>query len=262
MKIAFLHFVYCGNRQEENQQKILQGMKLAASHGAQWVLTPEMALQGYQMIREDFPFQIATLQNGVLEPFQRAAASYKQRLFLGCAYNEKREPHNSIVVLNPDGSYCGQHAKVKVVQWITEKWAHPGEEFAVWNLDGIKTSVMVCADMYFAEYGERIAKEGAELVIGGACWPPGGHSGPPEEAWKRLSKAAGGITVLVSNQTSAANSAMDCSRAQSAVIEQGKLRFTYEGAEAVLLIDFDEQSKRVNSDSFEVHALQQIWAEK
>ena len=43
---------------------------------------------------------------------------------------------------------------------------------------------------------------------------------------------------------------MDCSRAQSAVLCTGEVLFTYEGREAVLIIDFDEEKKQVLSTEF------------
>lgn len=43
---------------------------------------------------------------------------------------------------------------------------------------------------------------------------------------------------------------MDCSRAQSAVLCNGEVLFTYEGNEAVLIIDFDEAKKQVLSKEF------------
>ena len=53
MKIAFLHFDFCGGPQSANTEKILHGMKIAAAAGAEWILTPEMALQGYFMVKSD-----------------------------------------------------------------------------------------------------------------------------------------------------------------------------------------------------------------
>ena len=117
-------------------------------------------------------------------------------------------------------------------------------------MDGIKTSVMVCADMYYGEHGEIVAQQGAELIIGSACWPEGGHSGPPKIAWERLSQTAGSIPVLVVNQTGVKG--MDFRSARSAVIDEGKLKFCYYGDEAVLLIEFDLQIKKVISESFKV----------
>lgn len=165
MKIAFLHFAYCCGPQADNAKKILQGMKLAAQYGASWVLTPEMALQGYYMMRSDKQFQLASLQNNLLQEFMEACRQYKQRLFLGCGFVDEKTPRNSCAIISPDGTYYNRHDKTKVVPWITENWAHPGEKFEVWNLEGINTSVMVCADAYFAEHGEKIARQGAELAV-------------------------------------------------------------------------------------------------
>lgn len=251
MKIAFLHLAFCGNQQNENKEKILQGMKIAAANGAQWVLTPEMALQGYTMIREDFPFQLVSEKNGLLQPFMEAARMYKQRLFLGCGFVKDRTPRNSCAVINPDGSFCVQHNKISIVKWITEQWAHPGEDFSVWNFDGIKTSVMVCADMYYAEHGEIIAGKKAELIVGIAAWTEGGHDGPPQVAWKRMSKAAGNIPLLVVNQTG--TKGMDFSAARSAVVDKGQLLFYYEGKEAILFIDYDIIKKKIMSNNFEIY---------
>lgn len=129
MKIAFLHFAYCCGPQADNAKKILQGMKLAAQYGASWVLTPEMALQGYYMMRSDKQFQLASLQNNLLQEFMEACRQYKQRLFLGCGFVDEKTPRNSCAIISPDGTYYNRHDKTKVVPWITENWAHPGEKF-------------------------------------------------------------------------------------------------------------------------------------
>lgn len=51
---------------------------------------------------------------------------------------------------------------------------------------------------------------------------------------------------------------MDCSRAQSAVLCNGEVLFTYEGREAVLIIDFDEAKKQVLSTEFVIINLADI----
>ena len=63
-----------------------------------------------------------------------------------------------------------------------------------------------------------------------------------------MSRLANGIPVLICNQTG--TEGMDCSRAQSSVLCNGEVLFTYEGREAVLIIDFDEEKKQVLSTEF------------
>ena len=47
MKIALLHLNLSGGPQEKNLKVLCKSIKMAAKSGAKWILTPEMALQGY-----------------------------------------------------------------------------------------------------------------------------------------------------------------------------------------------------------------------
>ena len=196
MKIAFLHFDFCGGPQSANTEKILHGMKIAAAVGAEWILTPEMALQGYFMVKSEKKYVLASTTNGVYNPFKEATVNWGVRLFLGCGEQEDNTaPHNSWVVLDQKGKVTAKHNKVKVVKWITEHWAEPGNGFKVHYFDEVQTGLLVCADTWFAEHGELLANLGAELMVSIAAWPDSNHGGPPREAWKRCSKSAGGIPV-------------------------------------------------------------------
>ena len=147
MKIAFLHFDFCGGPQSANTEKILHGMKIAAAAGAEWILTPEMALQGYFMVKSEKKYVLASITNGSYEPFKEAAADLGVRLFLGCGEQEDNTaPHNSCVVIDQKGKVIAKHNKVKIVKWITENWAEPGNGFKVHCFDEVQTGLLVCAD--------------------------------------------------------------------------------------------------------------------
>lgn len=251
MKIAWLHLDYCGGPQEKNTEKILQGIHLAAEQGANWVLTPEMALQGYFMTRTGNPYELAYLgRNQVYTPFQEATRKHKLKLFLGCGDYENCIPHNSLVVIDQEGKLIAKHSKIKVVRWVTECWAVSGRELSVKTIDGLKVGLLVCADAYFETYAAQLAKQGAELIIVAAAWPPGGCGGPPEKAWSRSSLAAGRLPLLVANQTG--NNGMNLSQAQSAIVQGDQLLCSYKGPEAVLLAEYDEVKHKIISDSFQV----------
>ena len=249
MKLALLHLDLCGGHQKENTAKILKGIKIAVSKGADWILTPEMAVQGYCMVKNGTPYKLATRQNGIFDPFLQSAFCHNVYLFLGCA-EEDSGPHNSLVVIDRNGLFAGKHSKVKVVKWITEDWAYPGDSFEVLDIENVKTGLMVCADAWFGEFAETLREKGAEIVIVSAAWPYGDHGGPPKEAWKRCSRCAGGIPVFICNQTG--NRGMDCSKAESAVAQDGEILFTYHGTEAVLFAELDKKTKRVTSKEFSV----------
>lgn len=250
MKIAFLHFSFCCGSQKDNAEKILRGVELAAKAGAEWVLTPEMALQGYWMVRSGHEYDYLDRNSLLLKKIRAAAKVHNITLFLGCAEKlEDTSPRNSCIVINAKGEICTRHAKIKVVKWITEDWATPGEEVTVFECGGMRTGLLVCADAWFTEHGKQLADRGAELIVVIAAWPPGGHGGPPEDAWRRCSLASGGKTLLVCNQTG--SEGMDCMLAQSAVVAGDEVKISYSGAEAVLLTEIDEDNCRLLSDDFE-----------
>ena len=54
MKIALCHLELSCGPQERNLQLLEQAVQLAAEQGADWVLIPEMAVQGYYFYRIAF----------------------------------------------------------------------------------------------------------------------------------------------------------------------------------------------------------------
>jgi len=47
MRLALLHLNLSGGPQEANLALLQQAITLAAEEGANWIITPEMVLQGY-----------------------------------------------------------------------------------------------------------------------------------------------------------------------------------------------------------------------
>lgn len=250
LRLALLHFDFCGGPQETNLKKIEEGVRLAAEAGADWVITPEMALQGYHMVRTGHPYTYLSREDGSYGPFLDLARENHVRLFLGCAEKEAGRAGNSCVVIGPEGTIDAKHSKVHTVKWITEAWSDPGETMEPADLDGIRTGLLVCADSWFNHHGEELIEKGAELLLVIAAWPPGGCGGPPVHAWNGISTWAHGLPVIICNQTG--NSGMDCRKAQSAVVEGGRLLFQYVGGEAILLMEIDREEKKILSKDFTV----------
>lgn len=257
MRIGLLHFDLCGGPMEKNREKLLQGIRMAADRGADWVLTPEMALQGYHMAYRDSPYRLveADEANGILLPFQQAAKECGIVLFLACGMKIGESPRNSCIVIGRDGEIMGRHDKIKVIRGASESWADAGdmeENLRPLMIDEIRTGLLVCADAYFDEYAVVLKERGAELVIVVAAWPPKGCGGPPENAWRRCSMASG-VPVLLANQTG--NSGMDCREAQSAMVDGERLVAVYEGPEAVLVYPYDRERKGDLATAFEVYPM-------
>ena len=252
MKIAWLHFTLSGGPMEDNVDKISQGIADAAKAGAQWILTPEMALQGYFMTRMERTYEIISLNSAVITHFQELAKYYKITLFLGCAEHDEinGNNYNSCIVIGANGAVIGRHRKMKTVKWITEAWSVPGEKLTMLCCDKINTGILVCADAWFEENAIALGECGAEAIVVIAAWPPG-CGGPPENAWRRCSNSSGGLVVLICNQTGKING-MDCTIAKSAVVIDGELKLKYCGVEAILLAEIDLKNKQILSEKFKV----------
>ena len=245
MKIALCHLELSCGPQERNLQILEQAVRIAAEQGADWVLTPEVAVQGY--------YFVAPQPSPELEPLRNLCREYGITLFLGCGEYDAAcdKSFNSCLVFGPDGEIIGRHRKLFGECMASEAWARKGDSFTVLPCSGLQTGVLVCADLWFPEYYEGTKAQGAEIIVDVAAWPPTQVCGNPLPAWLHASKVTD-VTVIVCNQTGSPQW-MDMNVGQSVVIDQGELKLAYSGEPAVLLFDYDAEAKRVQSLAYDVH---------
>ena len=63
MKIALCHLELSCGPQERNLQILEQAVRIAAEKGADWVLTPEVAVQGYYFVAPQPSPELEPLRN-------------------------------------------------------------------------------------------------------------------------------------------------------------------------------------------------------
>ena len=253
MKIACLHFDLSGGPEERNISKLCAGIVQAAEQGASWIITPEMAVQGYFFTQMGRPYTIYSQPSDATRVFQALAKKYGVTIFLGSAERDEDDGHdyNACLVIEPSGKIVGRHRKLRTVHSVTEGWSTPGIVLTPILCNGVKTGVLVCADAWFGEHSRQLGDMGAEIIVVIAAWPPG-CGGPPEDAWKRASILSGGLPVVVCNQTGNTRG-LNCTIAQSAVIVDGVLRTAYSGEnEAILLTELNVKHARYEAPNFEV----------
>ncbi|RLA78329.1 MAG: acyltransferase [Deltaproteobacteria bacterium] len=76
--------------------------------------------------------------------------------------------HNSAAVISRDGELLGVYRKVHVPQlplWEERSYFTPGEDFPVFDIDGVKIGVQICWDNFFPEGARILALKGAELLF-------------------------------------------------------------------------------------------------
>ena len=82
MKIALLHLDLSAGPAEKNIEQLLDGIKIAAANGAQWVITPEMAVQGYFFTQMNSPVNLKMKIENIILLSKRVMIGMEQMFLL------------------------------------------------------------------------------------------------------------------------------------------------------------------------------------
>lgn len=251
MKIALLHMDFCSGPEAANIRKIEKAMETAAQKGARWVVTPETALQGYFFHSPEDPGLVEIQPSEAADPLLKAAADHALTLFLCCA---ERDPntqldHNSCLVISPQGKLLGRHRKMHTHGVGAESYLTTGTESVPVECQGMQVGILICADIWFTEHSEDLGQKGAQIILAPAAWPPGPCG--PADSWERSSLASG-VPLCVCNQTGVHHT-LDLTSAESAVVFNGQKCHAYCGSQsAILIFEWDFESKQLVSSEFEI----------
>lgn len=258
MKIALCHLETSMGPEEKNIAKIEKSIKIAAEYGANWVVTPETSLQGYYFYRNDNSKKDKVeIQPSVkLSNIISLVKKHRLHLFLGAGEFDPvlKKNFNSCLVFAPSGELVSRHRKIFNHGMGSEAWACPSEHVNTIQCDDIEIGVLVCADAWYYDNLDSLKQNGAQLILVIAAWPPSKECGNPLAKWK---ENAGKVKLpfILCNQTGK-NPYMDMTIGESVVIEDGVLNLTYQGEEAVLLLDLDVEKRKVNSKEFQIIKLE------
>lgn len=252
MKIALCHLEISQGPESRNIKLLEKAVRIAADNGAQWVITPETAVQGYYFYKLNPAAQVEQQPSVKLNKLLALVKAYGLFLFLGSGEydSELKCNFNSCIVFAPDGSICGKHRKLISHGIGAEAWAQKASALEPVNCGTIKVGALVCADAWYSDHAQEMQKKGAQIIIDIAAWPPTEVCGNPLGAWEKCSEVTG-LPMLVCNQTGATEW-MDMTIGQSVAIEKGKTKLSYSGEQAVLLLDWDERLGEILSDEFEI----------
>lgn len=238
LRVAFLHFDPRYDDVAANARRIEALFRRAAALHADLVLTPELAVSGYEFhpilghewIRTDLP--------AILDRFCQLAAETRTALALGTPlYDPQTDRYaNAAVWIAEDGRITGVHRKILVLSGKIEGWASPGAQAVPLEWRGDKIGLMVCADAASERLATELSRRGARVFINLASWAPGMHG--PSGEWEQRSRETG-LPVLVCNRTG--QSVMLNFEGSSSVVATGGYRAAEyaETAPAILTLDFD-----------------------
>jgi len=241
LRIALLHIAPASGDLVGNIALIRAAVAEAADRGADWCITPELALSGYFFRREIGLHWIDPLSSDRVAAFSHLARSNAVTLFVGMPTRDGSPArlHNSVVVIDKSGRVLGAYHKRIVIPSAVEGWASPGQRVGVFAVDGIDVGVLVCADAWPRRLAHRTASAGAQILVSPACWAPGQMG--PSGVWERDSRLTG-LPLLVCNTTGRVKED-DNRRSASVVDDEGRRLFTFRSPTSeVFLVDWDRQA--------------------
>lgn len=165
MKIAIAQLNFTVGDLPGNSEKILRAAQEAATQGASLLLTPELALAGYPpedlLLRDDF---IADC-HAALEAL--AAKAQHIQLLVGHPHQQNNARYNAASLL--------AHGRIQATYLKHELPNHSvfdevryfarGEHPFVFDLDGIRFGVNICADVWEEEPALKARRAGAQVLL-------------------------------------------------------------------------------------------------
>ncbi|NLV43476.1 MAG: carbon-nitrogen hydrolase family protein [Candidatus Hydrogenedentes bacterium] len=142
-----------------NLNRIETGIREAAAAGARVVVFPETALSGFDevtIVALDW-----TALNAAMVKIAALAKELDCYVIYGSATPSPHEkPYNSAIVVGPDGTEIFRYHKS-----FPENWFEPGERLALFEIDGIPATVIVCHDSRYPELVRIPVMAGARICF-------------------------------------------------------------------------------------------------
>ena len=158
---------------EANLKVVLERAQEAASHGANLILFPELALTGYnqELLGEKLVELAVSASDSPIQ--QLAHASRDLKAYLVAGFIERRQipgvVYNSIALCDPRSETVRTYAKSHLFSAENLHFrAGPGLE--IWQTEFGKIGPMICMDIGYPEAGRLLGLQGAELLIAPSAW--------------------------------------------------------------------------------------------
>jgi len=239
--IALLHLDLRMDDVEYNRNLIESAIEIAQYHGADWIITPELAESGFEFVKVIGLSWVDPFPTQWVHYLMTLAKQNDVTLIIGLPEREKETGkfYNSLVVIDDAGRLLGTYRKIKVVKVAeSEKWAEAGDETKIFTLNGVKVGLLICADAYWPEVAAQYRGK-VNILLSGANWPPG-ECGPDGE-WEARSQE-NQLPLLVCNRTGR-EVTMDFTQGESVVVDNGKRLYTLISPDSsVFLIDWDRKN--------------------
>jgi len=186
LRVASLMIVPVKWDKDANKVVLEKAIRQAKRQGAELIVTPEGALEGYvvnEAIRATGEERrtLTARFNALAEPcdgpyirhFQRLCKELHVYLVLGFLEADDGKTYNTAILIRPDGSIAGKYRKTHFAQGYrngNEKGDNPpgylrGTAYPVFEVSGRKMGIMICYDRQKPVVAKNLAANGADFLI-------------------------------------------------------------------------------------------------
>jgi len=242
LRLALLHLDPVPGDIVGNRARIEDGIRAAVRHGADWVVTPELAETGYNFAKRVGTDWIAPFPDAWISSLAAIARDNGVALFVGFAERDAKSGklHNSVAAIDRSGRILGAYRKQRPVGQA-EAWSLAGTEGTPFMVDGIAVGTLICADAWRPEAAAQLAARGAKILLSPANWPPVDGMGPGD-VWEKRSRETG-IPLIAVNR-GGQEPELDFSLGQSAVSLKGKRLHSFTAAEGgIFYVDWNRRQR-------------------
>lgn len=143
----------------ENAAYIVAQLEKLSEQGVQVAVFPECALTGYSTSKT-FTTPVESVTRAE-EEIARVCARRKIAAIAGTVNTIQGKTYNAALVINSKGEVVERYGKL---QLAGEPWATPGNHMALFELEGVLSTVIICHDERYPEFVRLPAIAGARVV--------------------------------------------------------------------------------------------------
>jgi predicted amidohydrolase len=147
MRVAAIQFKPPKFRPDDARAALASLVTEAAEDGAEVIVCPEMAIQGYVWPSADAIRPLAEAARGpTFATFSGIAAQHKAWITVGFAEIFEDALYNSALVIGPDGSLVTTYRKV-LLYTLDEQWAERGNRRVAIDTGSALSAIGICMDL-------------------------------------------------------------------------------------------------------------------
>jgi len=169
MKVAAVQFAPVFGGVEENTQTVIDTILRLKDDGVKLIVFPEAFLTGYCYESLDEAMHVALELDS--PPLAAIAETCKEVFAIVC-FAERRGGalYNTAAVFG-HGRLIGSYQKTHLPYLGMDRFATPGSDLPIFDLDGVRIGIGICFDIRFPEVARCYSLAGADILCFPTNWP-------------------------------------------------------------------------------------------